>query len=424
MKHSGKADDTTTINRYDRACFINTNPRNHTVTPELLLTEADRCVKCGLCLPECPTYQLLANEADSPRGRISLMQALAEGELDLGTSIETHLERCLGCRRCEAACPSGVKYGQLLDASRNLINKRKTGASSMQWLFHQLTDPKRLTRISRIYHFFQRMGITKWGTVLLPKRYRRLLQLGRQLAGSPVIEVGLYPAESPKGRLVQLFTGCVATQVEQPLLESALALLRRLGYAVEIPEKQCCCGGLHRHNGFVERAEQFCSTNRQQTAKSRAQALVTLGSACELELREQQASEIPVVGLTELLLSLPEKEIPTLKPFVGRVAIHTPCSCQGDGGMRLLQRIPEAIITPLAENGVCCGAAGSYILTQPELSTALGRVKIESLTACQADILVTSNTGCAMQLRQLIAEAGLKIPVMHPIELIYRQWPD
>jgi glycolate oxidase iron-sulfur subunit len=92
--------------------------------------------------------------------------------------------------------------------------------------------------------------------------------------------------------------------------------------------------------------------------------------------------------------------------------------------MRLLQRIPEAIITPLAENGVCCGAAGSYILTQPELSTALGRVKIESLTACQADILVTSNTGCAMQLRQLIAEAGLKIPVMHPIELIYRQWPD
>jgi glycolate oxidase iron-sulfur subunit len=223
---------------------------------------------------------------------------------------------------------------------------------------------------------------------------------------------------------VQLFTGCVATQVEQPLLEIALALLRRLGYAVEIPEEQCCCGGLHRHSGFEERAEQFCSSNRRQTAKSRAQALITLGSACELELREQQASEIPVVGLMEFLLSLPEKEIPVLKPFDGRVAVHIPCSCHDDGGMSLLQRIPEADIIPLAENSVCCGAAGSYILTQPELSTALGRAKIENLLACQADILVTSNTGCTIQLRQLIAEAGLKIPVMHPIELIYRQWPD
>ncbi|MGD9172078.1 MAG: (Fe-S)-binding protein [Candidatus Thiodiazotropha sp.] len=424
IKHSGQADDTTTIYRYDRACFINTNPHNHTVTPELLLTEADRCVKCGLCLPECPTYQLLANEADSPRGRISLMQALAEGELDLDTTIETHLERCLGCRRCEAACPSGVKYGQLLDASRSLINKRKKGAPFMQWLFNQLTDPKRLARISLIYRLFRRIGIAQWGRVLLPKRYRRLPQLGWQLAGTPAIKAGLYPAELPRGKLVQLFTGCVATQIEQALLESALAILGRLGYAVEIPEEQCCCGGLHRHNGFVERAEQFCSTNRQQTAKSRAQAMVTLGSACELELREQQASEIPVVSLTELLLSLPEKDIPNLKPFTGRVALHIPCSCHDDGGMRLLQRIPEAEITPLTENAVCCGAAGSYILTQPELSTALGRVKVEHLLACQADILVTSNTGCTIQLRQLIAEAGLRIPVMHPIELIYRQWPD
>jgi glycolate oxidase iron-sulfur subunit len=402
----------------------NPAPRNHIVTPELLLTEADRCVKCGLCLPECPTYRLLANEADSPRGRISLMQALAEGELGLDTSIETHLDRCLGCRRCEAACPSGVKYGQLLDASRNLIIQRKSDRPFTQWLFSQLTDPKRLGRISRIYHFFNQLGITRWGSVLLPGKYRRLSDLGAQLAGTTAIQPGLYPARLPRGRLVQLFTGCVATQVEQTLLQNALALLHRLGYAVEIPEKQCCCGGLHRHNGYVERAEQLCSANRRQTAKSRAQALVTLASACELELREQQASELPVMSLTALLLSLPEKEFPALKPFTGRVALHIPCSCHDDGGMRLLQSIPETEIIPLGENDVCCGAAGSYIYTQPELSTALGRAKIENLVACQADILVTSNTGCAMQLRQLIAEGGLETQVMHPIELIHRQWPD
>jgi glycolate oxidase iron-sulfur subunit len=130
------------------------------------------------------------------------------------------------------------------------------------------------------------------------------------------------------------------------------------------------------------------------------------------------------MSLSELLLSLPEKEIPTLKPLMGSIAVHIPCSCRDDGGMRLLQRIPGAEIIPLAENSVCCGAAGSYIVTQPELSTALGRAKIENLVASQVDILVTSNTGCTMQLRQLIAEAGLKIPVMHPIELIYRQWPE
>ncbi len=399
-------------------------PRNLTVTPDQLLTEADRCVKCGLCLPECPTYQLLANEADSPRGRISLMQALAEGELDLDTAVENHLDRCLGCRRCETACPSGVRYGQLLDASRSLITKRKRGRPFMRWLLTQLTEPKRLARISRLYRSMKQIGVTQLFTALLPDRYRRLPVLGGQLTGTAVIPAGLYPADLPKGRLVQLFTGCVSTQVEQTLLECAMALLRRLGYAVEIPQTQCCCGAIHRHNGFEESAERYCSINRQQTTKSHAQALVTLASACELELQEQRASEIPLVSLTDLLLSLPDTEIPTLKPYAGRVAVHTPCSSRDDGGMRLLQRIPQAEILPLADNSVCCGAAGSYIFTQPSLSTALGKAKIEKLQACQVDILVTSNTGCAMQMRQLIADAGLQIRVMHPIELIYRQWPD
>ncbi|MES9994434.1 MAG: (Fe-S)-binding protein [Candidatus Thiodiazotropha sp.] len=394
------------------------------MTPEELLTEADRCVKCGLCLPECPTYRLLANEADSPRGRISLMQALVAGELDLDSGIEIHLDRCLGCRSCESACPSGVRYGQLLDASRDLIAKRKPGKAGLRWLLTQMTERRRLQTFSQIYRPFRHGMIARWASKLLPEGYQRLPRLGRQLSDTPAVCVGFYPARQPKGRLVQLFTGCVANQLDQALIETGLTLLRGLGYAVEIPETQHCCGALHRHNGAQEQAEGYCEANRQQTAKSQAQALITLASACELELNEQQASKIPVVNMTDLLLSLMESEIPPLKPYMGRVAVHLPCSCRDDGGMALLKNIPQAEIFPLAENSHCCGAAGSYLFTQPLLSKQLGETKIEHLQACEADILITSNTGCALQFRELIDEAGLEIQVMHPIELIHLQWPD
>lgn len=394
------------------------------MTPEQLLTEADRCVKCGLCLAECPTYRLLANEADSPRGRISLMQALAAGQIDLDSGVETHLDRCLGCRSCEEACPSGVRYGQLLDASRDLIARRKGSGLVRRWLFDLLAEPKRLASVSRIYRPLRQIGAAQWASALLARKYKRLPELGRQLAGSRSVTAGLYPARLPGGKLVQLFTGCVATQVEQPLIESALALLRRIGYAVEIPQTQCCCGAIHRHSGMQERAERYCLQNRRQTAKSRAQAVITLASACELELREQQASNLPLVSLTDLFASLPQNELPPLNPYAGRVALHIPCSCRGDGGAALLHKVPQAEIIPLAENGICCGAAGSYLLTQPVLSKRLGNAKLESLRRTGADILITSNTGCAMQFRQLIEEAGLEVRVMHPVEFIHRQCPD
>ncbi|MEW8505662.1 MAG: (Fe-S)-binding protein [Candidatus Thiodiazotropha sp.] len=394
------------------------------MTPEELLNEADRCVKCGLCLPECPTYKLLAHEADSPRGRISLMQALVTGELDHDNGIETHLSRCLGCRSCESACPSGVRYGALLDASRSLIAKRGSKRSVLPWLLTQLTQRQRLQLISRIYRPFRQTGIDRWASRLLPERYRRLPELGRQLAATKPLPAGLYPADRPRGRLVQLFTGCVTNQVEQSLIIAGLALLRKLGYAVEIPESQCCCGALHRHNGAEEQADRYCDTNRRQTRKSNAQALITLASACELELREQQASHISVVDISDFLLSQSDGEIPPLKPYAGKVAVHLPCSCRSDGALQLARKIPQAEIIPLRENALCCGAAGSYLITQAQLSKRLGKAKIEHLQACGADILITSNTGCALQFRQLIAEAGLPIQVMHPAELIHRQWPD
>ncbi|MCU7930080.1 MAG: (Fe-S)-binding protein [Candidatus Thiodiazotropha sp. (ex Codakia rugifera)] len=391
------------------------------MTPEQLLNEADRCVKCGLCLPECPTYQVLSNEADSPRGRISLMQALAKGELDLNSQIETHLDRCLGCRACESACPSGVKYSLLLDASRTTITNRSNGKPIFHWLLNQLANPKRLDHLNQIYHALQRTGLLAIIAKLPSSKLKRLLVLAKQLTRAAPTEAGLYPADLPKGRLVQLFTGCVATQVEQPLIQTSLTLLRSLGYAVEIPATQVCCGAMHRHNGFETAAENYCTANRMQTDKSLAQTMITLASACQLELVEHHASALPIVSLTEFLLKLPANEFPPLKPYAGRVALHIPCSARNDYSFELLQKIPQAEIIELPDNKTCCGAAGSYMLTHPALSISLGKAKIEQLKACRPDILATSNTGCAMQFRQLVEEAGLPIQVMHPVDLINRQ---
>ncbi|MCU7906192.1 MAG: (Fe-S)-binding protein [Candidatus Thiodiazotropha sp. (ex Epidulcina cf. delphinae)] len=409
---------------YYRACSSKSSLTQPNVTPEQLLSEADRCVKCGFCLPECPTYRVLANEADSPRGRISLMQALAKGELDPGARLETHLDRCLGCRACESACPSGVRYAALLDAGRALIAERRRGKPLLHWLLAQLTNPERLGRWSRVFHIFRRTGLPALANTVPSARLNRLFQLGRQLKQGASVKPGLYPATLPTSKQVRLFTGCVGHQTEPHLIQTSLTLLNKLGYAVEIPEAPICCGALHRHNGYSDEAERYCEANRRQTGKSRAQALITLASACHLELHEHRASRIPVINLIDFLLGLPLNEFPLLKPYTGRVAIHVPCSSQGDCSRELLQRIPLAEIVELADNSVCCGAAGSYMLSQPGLSITFGSAKIEHLKTCPADILVTGNTGCAMQFRQLIEEAGLKTRVMHPVELIHQQWNE
>jgi glycolate oxidase iron-sulfur subunit len=392
------------------------------VTPNQLLFEADRCVKCGLCISDCPTYDLLINEADSPRGRISLMQALAKGELDLDSQVKTHLDRCLGCRLCESACPSGVRYGALLDASRETLNRYQGDRRWFRKILEQLSQPHRLNVWARRYHSLNRFGLVRLLRMLPITRIRHLLALAEQLKPQSQIKPGLYPAQQPTKRLVQLFVGCVSSHMEISLIKQAIELLNQLGYAVEIPREQSCCGALYRHNGFISEAEHLCETNRKQSSKSKAECMLTLASACHLELDEFQASKLPLQTLTEFLLALPSDEFPNLSTLHKRVAVHVPCSSRQDRSLELISRIPELNAFPLPENHLCCGAAGSYMLTQFDLSQRLGEVKIGHLINSHPELLLTSNTGCALQFRQLIEKAGLPIEVLHPIELIHRQY--
>ena len=391
------------------------------MTPEDILKEADRCVKCGICLPHCPTYLLLENEADSPRGRISLIQALASGELRDNKPLITHLDRCLACRACEIACPSGVKYGELIDAGRELLNQRHMTRRIQGRFFDILSNRQRLYGWLRSYAWLQRSGLTSLAAWLPSAGIRQLLNLGRQLPQRPQEIAPLQPASHPTGRLIQLFVGCVSSQTDLALMLASQHLLARLGYAVEVPKAQTCCGALHRHNGFQTVAERLCETNRRQLERSRAECLITLASACHLELIEQHQSPLPVVSLVDFLLGLPADTLSNLLPLTQRVAVHIPCTSRKDRSIELLQRIPQIQLTELADNELCCGAAGSYLLTQPELSSQLGRDKIERLESAQVEILVTVNTGCALQFRQQIQAAGLAIEVLHPAELIARQ---
>ncbi|MGD8908330.1 MAG: (Fe-S)-binding protein [Chromatiales bacterium] len=392
------------------------------MTPEQLLKETDRCVKCGLCLPHCPTYLTWQSEADSPRGRISLIQALATGELQRSPGLESHLDRCLGCLACEAACPSGVHYGELIDGGRVLLNRQNPARQRWRRLYDLLSDRRRLERWRSLYRLLRRLRLTGLTALVPVARWRRMLQLGDQLTDETGPLTGLYPAGRPTGKLVQLFIGCVSSQTDRLLIQQAIALLSGLGFAVEIPENQVCCGAIHRHNGFPEQAEALCSANRELMSRSRAETLITLASACHLELSKHLDTPLPVTGLVDFLLALPTESLAPLKPLPHRVALHTPCSGRGDQSRRLLQRIPDIELIELPENHICCGAAGSYLLTQPDASVRLGKTKIEHLHASGAAILVTGNTGCALQFRQLIEEQGLAIEVLHPIQLFARQF--
>jgi glycolate oxidase iron-sulfur subunit len=315
-----------------------------------------------------------------------------------------------------------VKYGSLLDASRSSITTKHRSKPLFKRLLNQLSQIERLNLWIRLYQLIRQSGLLMLAKKLPFTRFRQLLNMAEQLPSTSTNRSGFYASKKPTGKQVQLFTGCIGSKIDDKLVQNAIHILSSLGYAVDIPAESGCCGALHRHNGFIEEADQQCDALRQQTAKSRAEKLITLATACHLELAEQQASHLPLISITDFLLQLPDKEMPVLAPLPCKAALHRPCSSRGNSDWQILKKIPQLELVELEENEICCGAAGSYLLTQPELSNQLGEIKLNHLLTTKAEILVTSNTGCAMQFRRQIKQAGLSIEVLHPLELIYKQW--
>jgi glycolate oxidase iron-sulfur subunit len=367
-----------------------TAPRPAPAAPAAgLVALADRCVQCGLCLPHCPTYGLDRSEAESPRGRIAYIRATASGQLAPTPAGDAHLDHCLGCRRCEQACPAGVEYGALL-----------LGARAAQ---AQRTPPPRRERLA--------------GWLLArPPLLGRLLDLHRVAA--PWLPAPLRPTLPPPPppeplppaaghRKVAVFAGCIADRHESGSRAALARLLAAAGLDLELPEGQGCCGAAAAHAGDAATAARLGDANR--AAFQGRERVLCLASGCldSLSRSVDGTAEDALVALDGLGDAL------AFRAATQRVALHLPCTQRSGAALRrLLGRIPALDLAVLPDAG-CCGAAGLHQVAFPERAAALRGPLHAAVAASGATVLLSANIGCRLHLA-----SGLTIPVRHPIDFL------
>ncbi len=365
--------------------------------------EASRCVQCGLCVPKCPTYQQTGNEADSPRGRIAIMRGVWSGRIELTEKAQAHLSTCLTCRACEAACPSKVRYGRLIDAIQPALHQSQPAPlQALKWLAQKPS----LLRMA--------VGVAKY----LPGLGDELPSSGRSFN-----RFGRHPASVSERGEVALFTGCVGSAIDGETLVATIAVLNAQGYSVNVPQQQTCCGALHLHNGEPAASERLLQRNREVLAGLNMPILF-VASGCGVQLSEG-LPDLPVEE-AGAFIARNWSDTVSLRPLAARVRVHEPCSQRNVLGTQasvyaLLRRIPGAEVESLPGNDRCCGAAGSYHMQHPEMAQALRSGKIADLQSGgqSADWLVSSNIGCAMWLAQGLQDVPVR--VVHPLVLLAGQ---
>jgi glycolate oxidase iron-sulfur subunit len=361
--------------------------------PSDLQALADRCVQCGLCLPSCPTYALDGLESESPRGRIALARALDDGRLAPTPATETHLDHCLGCRRCEAVCPAQVDYGAILTRTRAAQRNRRPPTPrqhTAEWL---AARPRILSTLLALYRRL-------WP--LLPRAARPLPQ------PAPDARVRASEIEGPA---VAIFTGCVARSYETGLHAAVIRLLAAIGQRAVFPDGQTCCGTLHAHAGDRDTATALAARNRAAFADS--DIVLTLASGCH------EAVTDAVEGTCDAIAHLAEHaDRLRFAPRPERVALHLPCSqrnvVRSDRALRqLLARVPGLEVVVLDAGFGCCGAAGTQMLTDPARAARFRQPLLDQLDASGATRLLSANIGCRLHLAN-----GTALPVQHPLELL------
>lgn len=395
------------------------------------LRDADLCVKCGLCLPHCPTYGLSGHEGDSPRGRIALMQGLVSGVLQVSPKLEAHLDGCLSCRACEPVCPAKVPYGKLIDAGRAELRGRRPGGAVAARIAGTLLASRPLRNLlGALLWLYQRLQVSRAlrGT---PGRWFTGTRLGRAEALLPrltwprTIEQAI-GENAPK---VLLFTGCTGQWLDGAALRDTVKVLNRIGYHVGIPRDQACCGALQQHAGLVKDAATTAARNLR--AFGGELPVLSFASGCGATLLDyahllEQGGRFAarVQDVSAFVLACWPEDL-ALKALPARVAVHTACTLKNvmkaDRAQgALLRKIPQAELVELDPAQHCCGAAGSYMLTQPQAADALRDRKLDALARLKPDYLVSGNIGCSMHLAAGLRQRGIAMEVLHPMSLLAR----
>jgi glycolate oxidase iron-sulfur subunit len=419
------------------------------------------CIHCGLCLPACPTYQQLGNENDSPRGRIFLMRAVAEGRLSADSaSFERHIDLCLGCRACETACPAGVRYGSLLESARETILEQKTGrGSTLQKtllklaLRHVFPYPKRLKLVFALSRFLR-------GAWLIRFAYRK--GLARRIAPKVDFALSLLMTTAPEeetrrqGELairnpqsaslqfgrnpqsVSVFTGCVMEGLFKHVNDATKRVLAANGCELDDVGTQVCCGALHAHAGDMETArelarrnidafERFLATNGSATiiinAAGCGALLKEYGDLLKDDPRYADRAEHFSAGVRDVTEFLASGDIRRGAEINRRVTYDAPCHLYHAqrvtaAPQQVLASIPGLEYRPMEGMQDCCGGAGVYNLSEPEMSESLLADKIGKAQATEAEILVTANPGCHMQLGAGARMFNADCRVAHVVELL------
>ncbi len=402
------------------------------------------CVHCGLCTSACPTYTELGDENDGPRGRIYLMRQIAEGRMELDESMRRHLDRCLDCRACETACPSGVHYGRLIEPFRLAVEESDKGlAKRFDW-FRELVlfrlfpyanrirlamAPVRWAQRWGLYGLAERLGLFR----LIPGRLGQMITL----VGPPVDPgkklPSFLPAVGRRRARVAFFVGCVAEAMFRHTHWATLRVLQENGCDILIPQGQGCCGAIHYHAGSSEGARRLADANVAAFELDGIDAIIVNHAGCGAMLKEygihwhdeRQSARArfaaKVRDINEFLDQL------GLIPPTGRIeavaTYHDACHLAHaqkvrDAPRRILGQIPGLELRELPETELCCGSAGTYNLNQPEMAQRLIRRKLDNVLRTGATIVLASNAGCLLQIGREVRQQRRPLTVMHPMDLL------
>ena len=421
------------------------------------------CVHCGLCLPACPTYTQNGLEADSPRGRIYLMKGLADGKIDSTSAVLSHLDLCLDCRACETACPSGVVYHELIEQTR-----QRLGTLQKKGLIDRMVDtmffkvfpyPNRLKLAILAPRLLQKLGL--WSLInsdalrkALPAQLAKMQQMLPK--DGPLWQANLaqrYPASAPDGRTrrrVGLFPGCIGSVMFQSVNRQTISLLQHAGCEVIVPREQGCCGAIHDHGGRLEEAQAFAQANidvffppvashGDTPENPPVETIVNNIAGCGAMLKNYgsllrdhpayadraQAMAQRVRDVSELLVELdPPRPVHSI---TAKATYHDACHLAHaqkvtEAPRKMLSWIKGLRLVDLFESDMCCGAAGTYNLSQPAMARELAERKIRHIQETGAELCVTGNVGCAMQLQSEADRMGVDVKIKHPVSLLHQAY--